>query len=149
MSCHALVLALLLCASTLAASGSAQTAATADEVVKREQQRVDYLVAGNIEQLADMLSPTMSYTHSSAVLDSKETFLDGLRSGQVAYRSLKHRDVQARLVTPDVAILNGESDVVVSLGGKEQSVPLRFTIVYVKQKGQWLMEAWHATRRPS
>jgi uncharacterized protein (TIGR02246 family) len=141
--------ALLLCTAMLVPTASAQTAPNADDVVKREQQRVEYLVAGKIDQLADMLSSTMSYTHSSAVLDSKEKFLASLRSGQVVYRSLKHRDVQARLATPEVAILNGESDIVVSLDGKEQNVPIRFTIVYVKRNGRWLMEAWHSTRRPA
>lgn len=139
----------LLCATVLSVSGWQQTPPNADEVLKREQQRVDSLVSGKLDQVADMLSPTLSYTHSSAVLDNKERFIESLRSGQVAYKSLKHQDVQVRFVTPDVAILNGLSDINVVVGGKPQDVPVRFTIVYVKKNGVWLMDVWHATRRPA
>lgn len=138
---------LLLCATLLIFGGWQQNMAAADDVLKREQQRVDHLVAGKVDEVAALLSPTLTYTHSSATLDTKEQFVESLRTGQVVYKSLKHRDVQVRLPTPDVAILNGLSDVDVVVGGQPQQVPLRFTIVYVKRNGVWLMEVWHAARR--
>lgn len=134
-------------AATLFVAGP-QPAATTGEVMAREQQRVGYLVARDYDHLAEMLSPTMTYTHSSGVLDSREKILADLRSGQIVYRALNHRDVQVRFVTPDVAILNGISDVESIVGGQPQSVALRFTLVYVRKGGTWLMEAWQATRRP-
>ena len=141
---------LLLCAAALAVSGWQPSSAAADEVLKREQQRVQLLTAQKIDELAAMLSPTLTYTHSSAVLDTKEKFVESLRSGQLVYKSLQHSDVQVRFPTPDVAILNGLSDVVsVSGGGQPQKVPLRFTLIYVKKGGVWLMEAWHSARRPA
>ena len=122
-------------------------AANTDELLKREQQRVDLLTAGKLDDLAAMLSPTLTYTHSSGAMDNKDRFLESLKSGQVVYKALRHRDVQVRFPTPDVAILNGLSDVTVAIGGKDQDIPLRFTIVYVKKGGQWLMEMWHSARR--
>jgi hypothetical protein len=136
----------LACAAAMFVAG-AQPAATTGEVMTREQQRVGYLIARDYDHLAEMLSPTMTYTHSSGVLDSKEKILADLRSGQIVYRALNHRDVQVRFVTPDVAILNGISDVESTVGGQPQTVPLRFTIVYVRKGGVWLFEAWQATRR--
>ena len=68
--------------------------------------------------------------------------------GQVAFRSLAHRDVDVRFVRPDVAILNALSDVEVSVGGQPQKMTLRVTIVYVQKDGEWLFEAWHSSRRP-
>lgn len=138
-------LGVLLCAAALSSSPWQSTAP--DEILKREQQRVDLLVSGKLDQLAAMLSPTLTYTHSSAVLDNKERFLESLRTGQVVYKSLKHSDVQVRFPTPDVAILNGVSDVDVVISGKPQNVPIRFTIIYVRKNGVWLMEAWHSARR--
>jgi len=87
---------------------------------RREQQRVDYLVAGEYDRLAEMASPTLSYTHSNAALDSKEGFLRDLRSGRVVYRSMRHRDVDIRFVSPDVAILNGLTDAVVTVDGQDR-----------------------------
>jgi uncharacterized protein DUF4440 len=137
---------LLVCAMVTSFGAPQQAAPAQDEVLKREQQRVDLLTSGKYDQLADMLSPTLSYTHSSGVLEGKDKILADLRSGQVVYKTLRHRDVQVRFPSPDVAILNGASDVTVAIGGKEQEIPLRFTIVYVRKKGVWLMEAWHSAR---
>lgn len=140
----------LLLWATLVPLGASQPAPpSTEELLKREQQRVELLTTAKYDQLADMLSPTLSYTHSSGVLDGKEKIMADLRSGQVVYKALRHRDVQVRFPTPDVAILNGVSDVTVAIGGKEQEIPLRFTIVYVRKKGVWLMEAWHSARRAS
>lgn len=119
----------------------------AGEITKRERQRVALLTAGKLDELAAMLSPTLTYTHSNAAIDDKDKFLESLRSGQVVYKALKHSDVQVRFATPDVAIMNGLSEVEVVVGGKPQHVPLRFTIMYVRKNGVWLMEAWHSTRR--
>jgi hypothetical protein len=140
---------LLFCAAGFAASGWQPSASAADTVLKREQQRVNLLTAGKIDELAAMLSPTLTYTHSSAALDTKEKFVESLRSGQLVYKSLKHSDVQVRFPTPDVAILNGLSDVESVSGGQAQKVSLRFTLIYVKRDGVWLMEAWHSARRPA
>lgn len=144
------LVAAALCVLTFALVGHArQTAAPdADVLLQREQQRVAYLVKGQFDQLADMTSPTLSYSHSNGAIDNKERFLNDLRKGQVVYRSLTHRDVTVRFVVPRVAILNGISDVLVSVGGQDQKVPLRFTIVYVEKDGKWLFEAWQSTRRP-
>jgi hypothetical protein len=125
-----------------------QKPAGTDEILKREQARVDALVSGKIDRIAAMLSPTLTYTHSSGAMDTREPFLESLRSGRVAYKALKHRDLEARLLSPDVAILTGVSDILVAIAGKDTDVPVRFTIVYVRKKGEWLMESWHSTRRP-
>jgi hypothetical protein len=140
---------LLLCAAALVMSGRQPAGAAADEVLKREQQRVNLLMAGKVDEVAALLSPTLTYTHSSSAFDTKEKFVESLRSGQLVYKSLKHRDVQVRFPTPDVAIVNGLSDVESVSAGQAQQVPLRFTIVYVKKNGVWLMEAWHSARRPA
>jgi hypothetical protein len=140
---------LLLCAAALVTSGRQPAGAAADEVLKREQQRVNLLMAGKVDEVAALLSPTLTYTHSSSAFDTKEKFVESLRSGQLVYKSLKHRDVQVRFPTPDVAIVNGLSDVESVSAGQAQQVPLRFTIVYVKKNGVWLMEAWHSARRPA
>jgi hypothetical protein len=144
-----MLLNLTFCVAALVLGGWHQKAPAADEVLKREQQRVEYLMAGQIDELAAMLSPTLTYTHSSAALDTKEKFVESLRSKQTVYKSLKHRDVQVRFPTPDVAILNGLSDIEVVNNGQAQQVFIRFTLVYVKRNGVWLMEAWHSARRPA
>ena len=131
-----MILTFLLCATTVVSSGWQKAAGSEDEILKREQQRVEFLTSGKIDEFAAMLTPA-------------ETLLKNLRSGQVVYKTMRHRDLKVRFVTPDVAILQGLSDINVVVGGKPQDVPVRFSIVYVKKNGLWLMDVWHSTRRPN
>lgn len=146
---HALV---LVCASALpvvASVGQANVPAAATETIRQvEQQRVKYLVSGDYDRLAAMTSPSLTYSHSAGALDTKESWLASLRSGQVAFTKLEHGEVTVRLLAPDVAMLNSLADVVVRVGGQPQPMTLRLTIVYVRKNGEWLFEAWHSSRRP-
>jgi hypothetical protein len=76
-------------------------------LLKREQQRVDLLTRGKIDEFAAMLTPAATYTHSSAAVDDRETLLKSLRSGQVIYKTVRHQDVRVRFLTPDVALIQG------------------------------------------
>lgn len=151
LACGLATLMTVGCSAPTSAPATAETPPSAPDpkdVLEREAERVRLLTAGDLDQLATVLSPTLTYTHSSAALDTKETFLESLRSGATVYRSLTHRDVDVRFVTPDVAILNGLSVAEVTVGGEERTVPLRFTIVYVRKDGEWLFDAWHSARLP-
>ena len=138
----------VLIAGTILFVSCSETAPSADDVLERERERISALAAGDYDRLDGILSPTLTYTHSNAVLDSKEAFLGTLRSGEVIYRNLEHSDLQVRLVTPDVAVMNGRSDVSVTVGGEDREVPLRFTIVYVLEDGEWMFEAWQSVGIP-
>ncbi len=139
------VLSLLLLAGCgNSAPGAAQDA---DDILRAEQQRVEYLTSGQLDRLEEMSSPTMTYTHSNGTKDDKEVYFASLRSGQVVYRDLDHDDLEVRFVGQGVAILNGISDVTVTVDGEDRLVPLRFTIVYVYDGNQWLFEAWHSSGR--
>lgn len=87
---------------------------------QRERQRVDNLVAGDFDCLAEMLSSTLD-THANAALDSKETFMRDRRSGQVVVPEHETPRRRGPIVTPDVAILNGLSDAAVTVGGQDLS----------------------------
>jgi hypothetical protein len=135
-----------LCVTSLA--GQKPAATESNVILQREQQRVKYLVAGDVDRLAQMTSPTLSYSHSNGSIDGREKFLNDLRIRQVVFRSVNHRDVAARFVTPQVAIVNGLSDIEVKVGEQELKMTIRFTIVYVERNGEWLFEAWQASRLP-
>lgn len=144
------VLLVCLFASVASALGGQATTATGpgDAIRHREQQRVAALTARDYDTLAAMTSPTLSYSHSAGALDTKDSWLASLRSGQVAFRRLAHRDPAVRFLSPDVAMLNSLADVEVSVGGALQKMVLRTTIVYVRKGGEWLFEAWHSSRLP-
>jgi hypothetical protein len=139
-------------ALVLAGCGTADShppAPSAVDVLDRETQRIEYLTTGAYDLLGAMISPTLTYSHSNGTVDDREAFLADLRDGNVVYRQMDHRDVSVRFLGNDVAILNGISDLVVTLAGEDLEVPLRFTSVFVQRDGEWYFEAWHSARRPS
>jgi len=135
-----------LCVTTLA--GQKVAAPNSSVILQREQQRVKYLESGDVERLAQMTSPTLSYSHSNGSIDGRDKYLSDLRTRQVVFRKLNHRDVAVRFVTPQVAILNGLSDIEVKVGEQDLKMTVRFTIVYVERNGEWLFEAWQSSRLP-
>jgi len=142
---------LTVCLATLCVTGLAgQKPAVTDPniILQREQQRVKHQLSGDIDRLAQMTSSTLSYSHSNGAMDGREKYLNDLRIRQVVYRSINHRDIAARFVTPQVAVLNGLSDVEVKVGEQDLKMTLRFTIVYVERNGEWLFEAWQSSRLP-
>lgn len=124
------------------------TIPNAADLLALEQHRIDLLASESYDQLSDMLSPTLTYTHSNSIFDDKAAFMEELTSGRVVYRNMNHQDLQVRFLNPTTAIINGISDVSVTVQGEDIEVPLRFTIVYAKIDGVWLFEAWHSVRRP-
>ena len=133
------------CVTTLTAQKAAPDTSV---ILQREQQRVKYLVSGDIDGLAKMTSPTLSYSHSNGSIDGREKYLNDLRIRQVVFRSLNHRDVAVRFLTPQVAMLNGLSDIEVKVGEQDLKMTVRFTIVYVERDGEWQFEAWQSSRLP-
>lgn len=113
-----------------------------------EEQRVEYFENQEYEALAEMMSESMTYTHSSSTMDDKDAILAGLTSGDVIYREFNHSDLSARFFTPNVGVIHGNSHIDLTISGEDVMVPLRFSIIYVNTDGEWKMEMWHSTRLP-
>jgi ketosteroid isomerase-like protein len=130
------------------ASGHAQTKSDDGEQVKRlESERVKALVAGDVKTIEQVFADDLVYTHSNAVLDTKASFIESIKSGAVKYEEMSHRDVKARAYSNTV-VLTGASAVRVRANGRQMSFQIRFTNVYVRRDGRWQMVAWQSSRLP-
>jgi ketosteroid isomerase-like protein len=117
------------------------------EVAGADAERYKAMENGDLPTLARYLADDLIYTHSSAVVDSKETYIDSLRSGKVVYKQTRRSDLR---VSPYgcTAVMTGRGDFSVTIDGKGVEVQLRFTNVWVKNPEGWQMVAWEATRIP-
>jgi uncharacterized protein (TIGR02246 family) len=123
--------------------------ATEQAVMKLEQERVDAVIKGDLATLERIFADDLIYTHSSARVESKQQFLDALKSGATKYVDMKHSEVKAQ-VYGNTVVLRGKSDVKVSANGQPpSSFQLRFIIVYVKANNRWQMTTWQSTRLPA
>jgi len=97
----------------------------------------------NIDALNRILSDDLSYVHTSAAIDTKESFTSALASGKLNYESIVSSNSAVRLYG-DTALITGNADVRVN----GNAFLLQFTNVYIKKDAGWQMVSWHATRLP-
>ena len=129
-------------------AGSVWAGSPEAEVRKAEDARIAATIKGDVPALSALLAEGMTYVHSSAKLETRQEFLDLIKSGFYQYKSIAHRDVTVRFYGT-TAILAGLTDVEVVSGGTPASPKLRFTEVWVNGKAGWQMAAWQSTRLPA
>lgn len=117
------------------------------EVIGADAERYRAMVNRDVPTLSRYLGDDLIYTHSSAVVDNKESYVASIASGKVVYRQTDRYDLR---VTPYdcTAVVTGRGVFQVTLDGKDITVDLRFTNVWHKRPGGWEMVAWEATRIP-
>lgn len=117
------------------------------EVLGADAERYKAMENRDLATLSRYLGDDLIYTHSSAVVDSKASYVESLRSGKVVYKQTRRSDLR---VSPYgcTAVMSGRGDFSVTVDGKDIDVQLRFTNVWVKNPEGWQMVAWEATRIP-
>lgn len=137
----------ILAAVLLAAAVQPALAQSSDEAAVRavEDRRITALVEDDFATLDAIFADDLHYTHSSTVVDDKTSFMAALRTGKTKYETIEREPVRVRIYG-DTALITGTA--VVGLKGRAEKLPLRYTLVYVRQAGQWRMVAWQSTRRP-
>ena len=124
---------------------AATLAQSADEAAVRavEERRVKALVEDDFATLEAIFGDDLHYTHSSAVVDDKASFMAALKSGKTKYESIERGPAVVRLYG-DTALMTGTA--MVGLRGRAEKLSLRYTLLYVKRAGEWKMVAWQSTR---
>src|SRR5262245_38204203 len=100
----------------------------------------------DVAALDRLLADDWTITHGDGSTDTKAKYLSDLRSGARKFDFVKQDEFSVRLYG-DTAVASGFTNSSVQYYGQLQGGPLRFTRVYVKRNGRWLMIVSHATRR--
>ena len=140
------VCALLL---ALAAPARAQhaTPAVETEIRALEDRWNDARAHADVAALDRLLADGWTVVHGDGSMNTKAEYLADLKSGARKFDGgVVVRDFSVR-VYGDTAIAAGTSESKVTINGKPQGGSLRFTRVYVRREGRWIMITTHATRR--
>lgn len=120
---------------------------TTADLRKLEESRFAMLVAKDLDGLEKILSPSLVYTHSNGAVETRQVFLDNIKSGKMVYRSIQPGGDRMVTVDGPVGVITGTGDFAVTVGGKEIEAKLRFTDVYVKgADGGWRQIAWQSLK---
>ena len=106
------------------------------------------MIAKDFAALEKILSPDLVYVHSTAVSESKSTYLAGVAKGLYEYESIASRSVKIG-IHGNVAVMSGIVDMSVGAAGKpKDTTHLLFVLIWIKHTAAWLLEYRQATRIP-
>jgi hypothetical protein len=132
----------------LGASAAQDSSRAAKEVMATEEARVTALDHSDIPALERIMADDVTYVHASGKVDTKQSYLEAIRSGQLHYISWQPRNLQVRVMGTSAAI-DGEYLVRVT-DSRVQPVPFEINIfiltVYARRDGRWQQIAWQSTR---
>ncbi len=105
------------------------------------------LVKADAAAMEKILAPGMMFTDATGTLNSGESWLASLKSGEAKYESYKIDELKV-VVYGDTAIAYGASTEKGSDKGKDTSGQYRWTDTFAKIGGKWKAVASHASLLP-
>lgn len=120
---------------------------TADEILALEQRRFDAMIAGDAGALEALLHRDLRYTHSSGAVDTKESYVRGVREKLWDYRSIKTSN-EAVSLYGDTAIVHCRLQIDLLVRDAPRQVDSLALTVWVKDGGRWQAVAVHSTAHP-
>jgi ketosteroid isomerase-like protein len=130
-----------------AEASSANPVGVEQEIHALEKHFNDSRARADIGTLGSMLADDWTVVHGDGTINTKAEYLADLRSGARKFSGDVKEDEVTIRIHGDTAVAAGVSDSKVEYKGRPGGGPLRFTRVYVKRDGRWLMIVSHATRR--
>ena len=134
-------------AFVLAGAAGAAPGVEAEIRAVEEARRRAYL-AGDYDTVAGLLAHDFFLTNAQGITRDKAGTIALFRSGDMKVESLTFHDVVIR-AQGDVAVVTGRSTVKETFRGEDRSGDQRFTRVYVKRDGRWLLWVYQLTRVPA
>lgn len=138
---------MMICALMIPVLGTAQQQNT---MVKQIEKAVESLTQAMIHADGDALhrltAEKLSYGHSSGKVESKAQFIESLLSGESDFEDIKLADQTVEVVGNTAIVRHVLSAQTNDRGKGSGTVKLNILLVWVKEKGQWLLLARQAVR---
>jgi ketosteroid isomerase-like protein len=139
------LMAIFLCLVSLwSCTTNGQTDKAHQEVLAAHEKRRTTTLNGDANTVASMMTDDLTFTHANAVVETKEQFVDALKTQRLQYKTLTDEDLQVR-VNGSTGVVSGTVHIVVDASGTEYDLRVLFTELWVKEGDTWKMMLWHAT----
>ncbi|KUP97918.1 hypothetical protein AC529_04220 [Thermobifida cellulosilytica TB100] len=117
------------------------------EILELERRRWAALTSGDTAALRELFSARMTYTHSNAMVDTRDSYLGALDDGTVSYVAVDVADEQVR-VFDAAAVVTGSAVIDARAGGRDVRTHARYSAVWAREDGRWAFVCWHSTPQP-
>ena len=116
------------------------------EVRAFEQARYEAIRKADLPALDGMLAPELIYTHSNGTVEDKSAYLEALRNGFYQFTQFETDSTNYRFPTQKMAVATGIARIAGQINGKPFKITARFTALYVRRRGHWMLHTWQTTR---
>ncbi|WP_395397891.1 nuclear transport factor 2 family protein [Novosphingobium sp. BL-8A] len=106
-----------------------------------ETKRFDAQVKQDVPALAAAIADDAIYVHANGAKQTKAEYLKDVQAGTSRYRSIEASDRSATFYG-NIAVTRGQMVLNV---GVDRRIEVRFTGIYVKRAGRWLVLSWQST----
>ena len=113
-----------------------------------EIRRFAAMMRADTAAIRPLLAEELTYTHSNAMVESRDRHLELIGGRHTVYESLAPVVMRYALPGPDVALGNGVVKARGLLNGTPFDVILRVTTVHAWREGRWQLLSWQSTRVP-
>jgi hypothetical protein len=121
------------------------------DVRAAETARTNALVRGDVPGLEKLIADDVTYVHATGKYDTKSSYLEAIRSGQLRYLAWQPRRLNVRVVG-EGAVLDGMYSLrAIDLRVQKDPIDINvwFLSVYAHRDGRWQQIAWQTTRAPA
>jgi ketosteroid isomerase-like protein len=122
-------------------------AADEDLIKQAERDWAKGVTTADAALLEKVLGADLTYTHSDGRPDTRQSYIDSIRSGRLKYMQVEHEAMKVKLYGRFATLFTRARVVSVS-EGREMKNSLALLHVYAKRKGQWQMIAHQSARLP-
>jgi ketosteroid isomerase-like protein len=112
-----------------------------------EDRRHQAMLDSDADALAELCDDELTYTHSDATSDSRDSYLQRIRDGYFDYRTLEHETYRT-LVVGDCALVWGRMTGDVLIDGAVRHLNSASLVVWVRRAVGWRLLAFQPTRVP-
>jgi hypothetical protein len=109
-----------------------------------EDERYAAMLAGDSATLERLLDPGLRYTHSSGVVDSKASYIEGVRAKRWEYQSIDRAE-ETIVVRADAALVFNRFRASIKVSGAAKQLDNRMLAVWTRFEGAWRLLAIHST----
>ena len=116
-------------------------------VLAAEDRRYKAMLDADLTVLDALCADELSYAHSSGARDTKEQYLEKVRSGYYVYRRIDH-PVERVAVVGDTAIVVGRMTADLLVDGTPKTIDNLALAVWTRASGAWRLLGYAPTALP-
>ena len=106
-------------------------------VREADRQRIAATIAGNIDQLRELLSEELRYIDANDRVQTKHEFLASVADSQTRYLAVSPEGVALQSIAPGAVAMDGRVQIIAETAGHRVTFRLRFLAIWRHEAGHW------------